>query len=492
MPINVFGNTSNTSDNKIDTSLFVQKPYLTTNYIEANIEEDIDLKNQYRIKNLPDPTNIQDACSKHYVDNKFNDPSIIKNTAHVDFNDKNLDNVRFVKVNSMPAVGEHLTAKYYVDNAISKAIDESSLLRLDPDEKLEQDSIILNSTLSSPKTILEIPTKNYVDNKFNDPSIIKNTDHVDFNDKYLDNVRWIGVNELPKWENAVTSKFYVDSALSDILSYVNELHEINRNERDLSSVFNDQDNEFDNNKLTNLDSVTVNRNPNLDNELANKKYIDDELDKNTVLRFNQTLQNYLKVYVGNDTYNLTKYDKIQITDTTELRYPNIRSDLLQKWNIKCNNKNNQSKITDFIKSAKTNSPTGYSGASSLPPIGNSFMYIETSSNIHGDDVFVSWERTDIIQISNITFYYNRFSILTNDSKKSMGRFRIELLLEDNTWSTRYNIPKNDRYSDSSTQWTLVNLNFTIENYGIRLVYDQIDTPHADMCFSNITITQSVY
>ena len=87
------------------------------------------------------------------------------------------------------------------------------------------------------------------------------------------------------------------------------------------------------------------------------------------------------------------------------------------------------------------------------------MYIETSSNNHGDDVFVSWEKTHIIQISNITFYYKRFSILTNDSKKSMGRFRIELLLEDKTWSTRYNIPKNDRYNNSSTQWTLVNLKF---------------------------------
>ena len=65
---------------------------------------------------------------------------------------------------------------------------------------------------------------------------------------------------------------------------------------------------------------------------------------------------------------------------------------------------------------------------SLAPIGDSFMYIETSSNNHGDDVFCSIERTDIIQITNITFYYNRFSILTNDSLKSMGRFRIQLLL----------------------------------------------------------------
>ena len=43
MPINVFGNSSNNSEHKIDTSLFAQKPYLRTFYKESNIEEDIDL-----------------------------------------------------------------------------------------------------------------------------------------------------------------------------------------------------------------------------------------------------------------------------------------------------------------------------------------------------------------------------------------------------------------------------------------------------------------
>ena len=43
----------------------------------------------------------------------------------------------------------------------------------------------------------------------------------------------------------------------------------------------------------------------------------------------------------------------------------------------------------------------------------------------------------------------------------MGRFRTRLLLEDITWSTPYNIPKNDRYKGSSPDWTLVILNFTI-------------------------------
>ena len=80
MPINVFGNSnSNDNGNKIDTSLFVQKPYLKHNYIEANIEEDIDLKNQFRIKNLLDPISIREAASKYYVDNLFNNSSIVKN-----------------------------------------------------------------------------------------------------------------------------------------------------------------------------------------------------------------------------------------------------------------------------------------------------------------------------------------------------------------------------------------------------------------------------
>ena len=80
MPINVFGNSnSNDNNNKMDTSLFVQKPYLRNlNYIESNIEEHIDLKNQFRIKKLPDPISIGERTPKHYVDALFNDSSIIK------------------------------------------------------------------------------------------------------------------------------------------------------------------------------------------------------------------------------------------------------------------------------------------------------------------------------------------------------------------------------------------------------------------------------
>ena len=120
-----------------------------------------------------------------------------------------------------------------------------------------------------------------------------------------------------------------------------------------------------------------------------------------------------------------------------------------------------------------------------------FYRNETSGNNHGNIVFVSFEQTDIRQFSNITFNFNRVSILTIDSLKAMGRFRNQLILADNTWNTRYNTPKDYRYSSSSTDWTLISWNFTVENYGPNLVCDQLDTTHGDMCFRNITITHSV-
>ena len=256
-------------------------------------------------------------------------------------------------------------------------------------------------------------------------------------------------------------------------------------------VKNNQDNDFNDIKLTNVNSITINRNPTSDNEITNKKYVDDELDKNTILRFNQTLQKYLKISVGNDTYNLTKYNKIQLTDVTVMKAGNTGGYLLPYWKIICNDKNDSGKMGNFIKSTKMNSPTGSSGATTLPPIGSAFMYIETSSNNNGNLVFVTLVRRDIIQITNITFYYNRFSISDNNLL-GMGRFRNQLLSEVNTWSTQCTIAKNTQYSNTSTEWTLLNLDFTVENFGIKLIYDQIDTAQADMSFSNIPITHSVY
>ena len=99
---------------------------------------------------------------------------------------------------------------------------------------------------------------------------------------------------------------------------------------------------------------------------------------------------------------------------------NTGENLLPYWKIICNDKKGKGKISKFVKSTKTNSPTGDTGASILSPIGDAIMYIETSGGNHGNNIFVSFERTDIIQITNIPFYYNRYSKLTNDNLKAMG------------------------------------------------------------------------
>ena len=94
MPLNVFGNSSSSND-KIDTSRFVQKSYLRSNYMETDIDHDINLKNQYRILNLPNPINDKDAINKIYIDTKIAD--IIKrnnqNDDYVSFLDN--DNVEY-------------------------------------------------------------------------------------------------------------------------------------------------------------------------------------------------------------------------------------------------------------------------------------------------------------------------------------------------------------------------------------------------------------
>ena len=116
MPMNVFGNSSNNNnDNKIDTSLFVQKPYLRTNYIESNIEEDINLKNQYRIKNLPDPITIREAASKNYVDNSIDESSLVRNNKDNDFGNYNLTNINTIIPNKQAENDNEVITKAYVD-----------------------------------------------------------------------------------------------------------------------------------------------------------------------------------------------------------------------------------------------------------------------------------------------------------------------------------------------------------------------------------------
>ena len=293
-------------------------------------------------------------------------------------NDRNITNARFIQGNQLPQTDSQLTAKMNVDNTI----DETSSVRNNQDNEFSNhnltniNSITLNKQAENDNDVI---TKAYVDQFHQE-------------------------NERSRRDNGLD--FYVES---------NDL------------VKNNQDNDLSDKKLTNVESVVVNREPTSDNKLANQKHANDSLGGGNILRFNQTLENYLKVSVGNDTYNLTKYNKILFTDTTVMKAGKTGGYLLPYWQIACNDKDNSGKKQNFMKSTKTNSPTSESPATSFPPIFNAFLYIETSSNRFGNIVFVIFERIDIIQITNITFYHIGFSFLTNVSLKSMCRFRIHFL-----------------------------------------------------------------
>ena len=108
------------------------------------------------------------------------------------------------------------------------------------------------------------------------------------------------------------------------------LSENDRNKREMFTGFIDLHNEFDDIKLTSLDSITAQRNPVLVEEVSNKKDVGDESNKCTILKFNQTLQNYVKDSVGNTVFNLTKNDRKQIIDTTNNKDSSSRGYLLRK------------------------------------------------------------------------------------------------------------------------------------------------------------------
>ena len=112
-----------------------------------------------------------------------------------------------------------------------------------------------------------------------------------FNNTSLSSRIHIILNPEPSDDNHVTTKANVES-----------LSENDRKKRDLSSLYNDQDKDSDNNKLTTFDSLTVSRNPTIDKELSKKNFVDDSIGEASILKFNQTLQTYLRLSADDIVY----------------------------------------------------------------------------------------------------------------------------------------------------------------------------------------------
>ena len=100
--------------------------------------------------------------------------------------------------------------------------------------------------------------------------VIKIKDN-NFGNYNLTNIKSITFNKQAENDNEVITKVYVD-----------QFHQENeRSRRDVGFNFynessdlvkNNQDNDLNDKKLTNLDSITINRNPTLDNEVSKNIY----------------------------------------------------------------------------------------------------------------------------------------------------------------------------------------------------------------------------
>ena len=161
-------------------------------------------------------------------------------------------------------------------------------------------------------------------------------------------------------------------------------------------------------------------------EEVSKKIFDDELDHKTVPTFLQTLQNCLKVCAGKNADNLAKDDSQKITYTTFINVGNSSGYLLPLWKNLCRDKNFAVKNTHFKKTTKKNISNITTGGSSIPPIGDSFNYIETNSNKFRHAVFGKLENTVIFHLNKISFCYDGCSNPTSNTPICLGRFKKQL------------------------------------------------------------------
>ena len=292
------------SGSSTSTNTGITKGYIKVNYIESNMEEDIDMKNQFKIKNLPNPTNLQDPATKFYVDSKTNNlvsiseldnNSIVRNNKNNNFNGNTITGLESVYVNRDPNFPLELSTKQYTDDSI----DEQSILRLHKDEKLQlagKDFITLESNLTTPKTILYIPLNT---------NLVRRDRDNDCDNHSLYNVSSISVTSQAVNDNELVSKAYVDS-----------FHQENeRTRRDVGLEFydeandlvkNNQNNDFNNNEITNVKSIQINDDPVSLQDATNKIYVDTTIDEFSIVRNNQ----------DNDLNNnqLTNIKSIEIND----------------------------------------------------------------------------------------------------------------------------------------------------------------------------------
>ena len=117
------------------------------------------------------------------------------------------------------------------------------------------------------------------------------------------------------------------------------------------------------------------------------------------------------------------------------------------------------------------------GLNFLPPIGDYYVYTESSNPNNGDDKYAQFTYTKHTTITKIKFWYHRSGI-------NMCRFRLQYQSLDDQWKNKVTFPAGQQ----SNGWELLEETFLEDNKGVRFYFDEILGYESDMTFSNINIS----
>ena len=117
--------------------------------------------------------------------------------------------------------------------------------------------------------------------------------------------------------------------------------------------------------------------------------------------------------------------------------------LLQQWIIKCKDNCNSGKEQHLLEQQKQNRQIQIQDQRAYSPLGYGFKNIKTTCNNFGQKLLVNFEGTDIIQFSNITFYFNNFFAGCN---KLMRFFRVQIFSTNSQWLSIYINDENTNYT----------------------------------------------
>ena len=194
--MNVNDSTSSIGQANLDTTLFVQKPYLRTNYIESDMEEDIDMKQKFKIKNLVDPINANDAANKAYIGRNINESTLLRIPTYEPLtNDyvslKNTHSNKVIELATTNYVKDDISVKNY--NKTNDTIDSIDVANHD-----------------FTPTLITLPTKQYMDEKIDERSLMRIPYYEDFQNDYIHLA-----NDLIGQDIAFATTDYVDSKLAN-------------------------------------------------------------------------------------------------------------------------------------------------------------------------------------------------------------------------------------------------------------------------------------